>query len=257
MTLRLHLVFRQTILLAMVLALLLTDAVPVALAQTASPTTLEPAACPAPSKPLASGPVVVQGWVINHRELVVDGTRTPAALQVNAVSSAGATVGATVAGNGYFKLTLVPDVWNFSLQLPVDWDGIVPLAPRGGLAVTGCTPLAGQKSHYLIVFKIRRLIDVTAQKWEELAGGAVQPGSGWQITFQPINDAFAVVQTRTTAADGTAVFTVTPGTWLAYEWHRSGWTPLTPPQVTIQFDPYTPSDAPNLVVFKNRRRNVK
>ncbi len=254
MTLRLHLVFRQTILLAMVLALLLTAAVPAALAQTASPTTLEPAACPAPSEPLASGPVVVQGWVINHRELIVDGTRTASALQVNAVSSAGATVSAPVASNGYFKLTLVPDVWNFSLQLPADWDGIVPLAPRGGLAVTGCTPLAGQKSPYLIVFKIRRLIDVTAQKWEELAGGAVQPGSGWQITFQPINDPFAVVQTRTTAADGTAVFTVTPGTWLAYEWYRSGWTPLTPPQVTIQFDPYAPSDAPNLIVFKNRRR---
>ena len=95
-----------------------------------------------------------------------------------------------------------------------EWVGIVPLAPRGGLAVTGCTPLAGQKSPYLIVFKTRRLIDVTAKKWEELAGGAVQPGSGWQVTLQPINDPFAVVQTRTTAADGTAVVTITPGTWL-------------------------------------------
>ena len=65
--------------------------------------------------------------MINHRELIVDGTRTTSALQVNAVGSAGATVSAPVAGNGYFKLTLVPDVWNFSLQLPADWDGIVPL----------------------------------------------------------------------------------------------------------------------------------
>ena len=254
MTLRLRVLCRQAIMLAIVLAVVLTAAVPAALAQSASPTTLEPGACPVPSEPLASGPVVVQGWVINHRELTVDGTRTPSALQVNAVSSAGVMVSAPVAGNGYFKLTLAPDVWNFSLQLPADWDGIVPLAPRGGLADTGCTPLADQKSPYLIVFKIRRLIDVTARKWEELAGGAVQPGSGWQITFQPINDPFAVVQTRTTAADGTAVFTVTPGTWLVHEWYRSGWIPLTPPQVTVQFDPYSPSDARNLVVFKNRRR---
>ena len=123
-----------------------------------------------------------------------------------------------------------------------------------GWRLQAAPPWPARQSPYLIVFKIRRLIDVTAQKWEELAGGAVQPGSGWQITFQPINDPFAVVQTRTTAADGTAVFTVTPGTWLVYEWYRSGWIPLTPSQVTLQFDPYAPSDAPNLVVFKNRRR---
>ena len=254
MTLRLRVIYRQVTMLAVVLALVLTIAVPAAMAQSASPTTLEPPACPTPVEPLTGGPVVVQGWVINHRELTVDGTRTASALQVNAVSSTGATVSAPVAGNGYFKLTLVPDVWIFSLQLPADWDGIVPLAPRGGLAVTGCTPLAGQQPAYLIVFKIRRLIDVTAQKWEELAGGAVQPGPGWQITFQPINDPFAVVQTRTTEAEGTATFTVTPGTWLVYEWYRSGWTPVTPSQITLHFDPYALSDAPNLIVFKNRRR---
>ena len=254
MTLRLRIVHRQVILVAIVLVLVLTAAVPTALAQTANPTPLEPGACPAPSEPLGSGAVVVQGWVINHRELTVDGTRTASALQVNAVSSAGATVSAPVASNGYFKLTLVPDVWNFSLRLPADWDGIVPIAPRGGLAVTGCTPLAGQQAAYMIVFKVRRLVDVTAQKWEELADGAVQPGSGWRITFQPINDPFAVVQTRTTGADGTAIFTVTPGTWLAYEWYRSGWTPITPSQITLQLDPYALSDVPNLIVFKNRRR---
>ena len=119
MTLRLRVIYRQAIMLAVVLALVLTIAVPAAMAQSASPTTSEPPACPAPVEPLASGPVVVQGWVINHRELTVDGTRTASALQINAVSSAGTTVSAPVASNGYFKLTLVPDVWNFSLQLPV------------------------------------------------------------------------------------------------------------------------------------------
>ena len=245
---------RQALRLAIVLTLALTVAVPAARAQTASPPAETPGACSAPADPLAGGPVVVQGWVINHRELVVDGTRTSAPLRIDAISSAGSVVSATVAANGFFKVILTPDVWNFSLQLPADWDGIVPLAPRGGLAITGCTPLAGQKSPYLIVFKIRRLFDVTAQKWEELTGGAVQPGPGWQITFQPINDPFAVLQTRTTAGDGTAVFTITPGTWLVYEWYRSGWDPLTPPQVTIKLDQYAASDQPNLVIFKNRRR---
>ncbi len=87
MTLRLRVIYRQAIMLAVVLALVLTIAVPAAMAQSASPTTAEPPACPAPIEPLASGPVVVQGWVINHRELTVDGTRTASAFQVNAVSS--------------------------------------------------------------------------------------------------------------------------------------------------------------------------
>ena len=105
MTLRLRVIYRQAIMLAVVLVL--TIAVPAAMAQSASPTSAEPPACLAPIQPLASGPVVVHGWVINHRELTVDGTRTASALQINAVSSDGTTVGAPVASNGYFKLTLV------------------------------------------------------------------------------------------------------------------------------------------------------
>ena len=84
MTLRLRIVRRQPILLAIVLALVLTAAVPTAMAQTESPPASEPAACAAPIEPLAGGPVVVQGWAINHRELTVDGTRTSSPLQINA-----------------------------------------------------------------------------------------------------------------------------------------------------------------------------
>lgn len=212
-----------------------------------------PAACPAPAKPLPAGPVVVQGWVINHRELPVDGTRTPAPLTITALSSSGATVSAAVGSDGFFRLTLTPEVWDFQMQLPESWDGIVPLAPRAGLASTGCTPLAGRSQPYLILFKIRRLFDVTALKWEELAGGTVQPGAGWRITFQPVNDPFAVQQVRTTDANGAATATLTPGFWRIYETARGGWTPVTPSVVSITLDQYAPPGALDPVVFKNRQ----
>lgn len=213
----------------------------------------DPPLCPAPAKPLAGGPVVVHGWVINHRELPVDGTRTPSALAVTATASSGAAVTATVASNGYFQLTLTPDVWNFQMQLPADWDGIVPIADRAGLAQTGCTPLSGRAQPYLIVFKIRRLFDVTALKWEDLPNGTVQPGEGWRITFQPVRDPFAVLQARTTDANGAATATLTPGAWTIYERGRYGWAPVTPAVVSITLDQYAPPGAMDPVVFKNRQ----
>jgi hypothetical protein len=212
-----------------------------------------PPLCPAPAKALASGPVVVHGWVINHRELPVDGSRTPSPLAVTAVASDGAVVTTPVASDGYFQLTLTPNVWNFQMQLPADWDGIVPIAERAGLAQTGCTPLAGNKQPYLIVFKIRRLFDVTALKWEDLPNGMVQPGPGWRITFQPVRDPFAVVQTRTTDVNGAATATLTPGMWTIYETGRRGWTPVTPAAVSITLDQYALPGAMDPVVFKNRQ----
>lgn len=212
-----------------------------------------PAPCPAPAKPLAGGPAVVHGWVINHRELPVDGTRTPSPLAVSAVAPDGAVVSAPVGRDGYFRLELTPDVWDFQMQLPADWDGIAPLAARAGLASTGCTPLAGSAHPYLILFKIRRLFDVTALKWEEAPNGTVQPGQGWRITFQPVRDPFAVLQTRPTDANGAATATLTPGAWTIYETGRRGWTPVTPAAVSITLDQYAPPGAMNPVVFKNRR----
>jgi hypothetical protein len=213
----------------------------------------DPPLCPAPVKALAGGPVVVHGWVINHRELPVNGTRTPAPLAVSAVASNGALATAAVASDGYFQLNLTPDVWNFQMQLPADWDGIVPIAERAGLAQTGCTPLPGRSQPYLIVFKIRRLFDVTALKWEELPNGTVQPGAGWRITFQPVRDPFAVLQVRTTDANGAATATLTPGTWTLYETARHGWAPVTPAAISITLDQYAPPGAMDPVVFKNRQ----
>jgi hypothetical protein len=213
----------------------------------------QPPLCPAAAEPLAAGPVVVQGWVINHRELPVDGTRTPAPLTLNAVASDGRQVTGPVASNGYFQLSLMPGVWDFQMQLPDGWDGIVPVAGRAGLAHTGCTPLPGRSQPYLIVFKIRRVFDVTALKWEELPHGVVQPGEGWRITFQPVRDPFAILQAQTTNASGAANATLTPGTWTIYETGRGGWAPVTPAAVSITLDQYAPPGALDPVVFKNRR----
>ena len=212
-----------------------------------------PPLCPAPAEPLAGGPVVVQGWVINHRELPIDGSRTPSPLAVTAVAPDGTAVTSAVGADGYFQLTLTPTVWNFQMQLPADWDGIVPLADRAGLASTGCTPLPGNAQPYLILFKIRRLFDVTALKWEESPSGTVQPGEGWRITFQPVRDPFAILQVRNTDASGAATATLTPGTWTLYETARAGWAPVTPAAVNITLDQYAPPGAMDPVVFKNRR----
>lgn len=212
-----------------------------------------PTSCTTPDKTLAAGPVVVQGWVINHREQPVDGGRTPTPLSVTAIAADGAAVNAPVASSGFFQLTLTPGVWDFQMQLPEGWDGIVPVAGRASLARTGCTALPGRAQPYLIVFKIRRLFDVTALKWEEMPNGAVQPGAGWNITFQPVRDPFAVRQVRTTGAEGAAMASLTPGVWTVYETGRGGWAPVTPSAVTITLDQYAPPGALDPVVFKNRR----
>ena len=140
-----------------------------------------------------------------------------------------------------------------SSSSPQGWDGIVPIAGRAGLAQTGCTPLPGRAQPYLIVFKIRRLFDVTALKWEEMTNGAVQPGAGWRIPFQPIGDPFAVQQVRTTDASGAAAASLTPGVWTIYETGRGGWAPVTPSAITITLDQYSPPGVLHPLTFKNRR----
>ena len=233
----------------LLLALILT--VPAGIAS-AAPSAAQATICEPPAKTLSSGPVVVQGWVINHREQAVDGTRTPEPLVISATGSNGAVVTAAVASSGFFKLSLTPDVWNFTMPLPSDWDGIVPIAQRAGLAETSCTPLPGRTSPYLIVFKIRRLFDVTALKWEELADGAVQPGQAWTITYKPVNDPFAILRTGQTDVNGVTSAALTPGTWYIYETLKPGWAPVTPAGVWITLDQYAPPGAMDPVVFKNR-----
>ena len=134
----------------------------------------------------------VIGYVINHRELVVDGTKfdpqlsvmyeassdaaqTVAPLEAAGVVTATASVTATavvtteveamqvssaqsvtVNNKGYFS---IPDLtvgdWNFMMQLPADWAGIVPEADRGALAETGSTYLEERDSKHchVVVFK--------------------------------------------------------------------------------------------------------
>ncbi len=131
--------------------------------------------------------VCVTGYVINHREIVVDGTEFTPTLRVEAVNASGQSVFADVDKSGYFKFEKLPvGDYNFRMQLPEGWDGIVPTTERGGIAETGVTKLEKKSDCYRIVFKIRRLFDITVIKWEELLNVTVQPGVDWEITATPV-----------------------------------------------------------------------
>ena len=195
--------------------------------------------------------ISVDGYVINHRELAVDGTKTTPPLYVEAVGASG-TYSATVASNGYFKFESLPEgEWNFLLQLPEGWEGIVPEAEIAGVAETGVTQLDHQDAYYRIVFKIRRVFGVMVVKWEELLDGTVQPGADWTITATPVKDPFVKPQTDTTDAGGRVGFTLTAGKWTIRETLKSGWKAITPSQVTVTLDQYAAAGAMDPVIFKN------
>ncbi len=202
----------------------------------------------------AKGEVCVDGYVINHRELAVDGTKTNPPLVVEAWDVAtNQQVGtAPVGKDGYFKFAnLAAGTYNFRLPLPEGWNGIVPLARIGGVAETGPTALAKSSTCYRILFKIRRLVTIPVLKWEERLDGTVVPGENWNITATPVGDPFAKVVTATITS-GQGLLTLTPGTWSVAETVKSGWTPLTPNPVERIVDQYQPIGAINPIVFKNR-----
>ena len=208
----------------------------------------------------AKGDICVDGYVINHREQPVDGTKTNPPLVVEAFAEGNeqAVASVNVDANGYFKFAkLTEGRYNFVMPLPGGWEGIVPLAPlsTGGpdssAAEQGFTEFKKSSTCYRIVFKIRRLVTIPVLKWEERLDGTVIPGEGWKITATPVKDPFAKVVTVTTE-NGQALLTLTPGTWTVAETVKNGWTPLTPATVTRVVDQYQPLGAINAIVFKNR-----
>lgn len=205
--------------------------------------------------------VCVSGYVINHREQPVDGTKWTPALTILAEGAtspdvaATVSVTATVGANGSYSFKDLPAglYYNFSMQLPADWDSLVPeQAVRGGIAETGFTKLNEQGAKcYDVMFKIRRWFDVTILKWEELRDGTVRPGVDWTITATPQGDPWGIKQTGKTDASGGVVLPMTPGKWLVQETIKTGWTPITPAAVYITLDQYAPPGATDPVVFKN------
>jgi LysM repeat protein len=206
------------------------------------------------------GEVCVDGYVINHRELPVDGTKTNPPLVVEAVMGENAEnrapnqviATAPVGKDGYFKFSSLPAGYlAFRLQLPEGWEGIVPQIRIGGVADTGFTEFKKSTACYRIVFKIRRLVTIPVLKWEERLDGTVIPGEDWKITATPIKDPFAKVVTETIRG-GQALLTLTPGTWQVCETVKNGWTPITPVCVTRVVEQYANGGAVNPIVFKNR-----
>jgi hypothetical protein len=240
--------------------------------------------------------VCVSGYVINHREQPVDGTKFDPTLKVYAYGISGATEAAAlpdlatefaspeavsalaagadaasaeaagwvwketdVAADGSYKFENLPAGYYYTFYLVMpnqDWDGIVPVAPRGGVAFTDWTQLNEKEGCYDVLFKIRRWFDVTVLKWEELRNGMVQPGVDWTMTATPQGDPWAVKKSGKTVlnplgTEASVVLTLTPGKWQIAETLKSGWTPVTPASVTITLDQYAPPGATDPVVFKN------
>jgi LysM repeat protein len=207
--------------------------------------------------------VCIDGYVINHREKPVDGTKFDPQLEVEAVrvhstddaAAAGGSAFALVDEDGYFKFEdLREGDYNLMLQLPEDWEGIVPAAKRGEVAETGDTTFDAvddEDDCYRVVFKIKRLFDVTVIKWEEALDGSVAGGKDWEITFTPVKDPFVKAQTKDTDANGAAVFTVAAGNWIVSEKVKPGWKPITPAKVNLELDQYAPPGAMDPVIFKN------
>ncbi len=223
-------------------------------------------------------PVCVDGYVINHRENPIDGSKmlpkdangNPVYLMVTAswaINGAPNTVSATVDKKGYFKFANLPKDTPivFSIDLPDGWFGIAPeMLTSGGTARTNPTKFKWNSDYaddycYRIVFKIKRVVSIKVYKWEERLDGTVRPGEEWVVTATAVNDPWAVTQvvTTTTSAQttavapiGQAVLDLTPGTWNIAETLKSGWVALTPPVVQRIIDQYDP--VTNEVVFKNR-----
>ena len=210
--------------------------------------------CQGGAVPVPRNTVCVTGYAINHSEIVVDGTKFTPPLRVEAVPAGGSpSYFADVDSNGFFKFENLPvGDYNFRMQLPPGWDGLVPTTARGGVAETGITTLEKQSDCYHIVFKIRRFFDLTVIKWEELHNATVQPSMDWEITASPVGDKFVKAQTKTTNSGGQAQFALTPGKWLISEKVKAGWIPVTPRQVTIDLDQYAPPGAIGPLIFKNR-----
>jgi hypothetical protein len=203
------------------------------------------------------GTFCINGYVINHREVPVDGTVISPTLQIEAIGPTG-TFTATVDANGFFEFEdLDEGAWSFRLQLPDGWEGIVPEGDRGALLELPAADFAAQDECYRVVFKIRRVFDIIVIKWEELLDGTVRPGEGWTITATPIKDPFVKPQTEETDAGGQAGFTLTPGHWVLTETVKKGWTPITPAKVNLYLDQYAAPGAMEPVVFKNREPACK
>lgn len=159
---------------------------------------------------------------------------------------------ADVDEHGRFKFKELPEgSFDFVVDLPDGWEGIVPLAARGDIARTGVTELTENKRCYPILFKLRRVFDVIVIKWEEGWDGTVTPGEGWKISAEPYKDPFAKEQWETTDASGQTGFILTAGDWIIKEHVKEGWKPITPSAVQLHLDPYAQAGAMDPIVFKN------
>ena len=139
--------------------------------------------------------------------------------------------------SGYFAFKdLTPGTWTFRVSTPDSWEAITPVEFPVKLEY-------GYGGCYEIRFKVNPLGCIVASKID--ASG--NPLANWNITATGITDPIG-----TTDADGNVRFDgLEPGAYVVSEEVQYPWTPITPPEVTVDVHAAMDSNDCTLVSFQN------
>lgn len=213
--------------------------------------------------PVPPGDYCVEGLVINWEEDPLAGWAITLTNQSGTVLST--TVSAPkpnddddlAKGEFEFKnLPKVPDVYTATIESRVGWEGVTPTTISFPINV-------GEDDCVRIRFKMRRIVPVEVIKFDRNHVGL----EGWKILAVPGPDnEFAEEHKETTNISGTALFTLTPGSWIFSEHPpksgdddmdepRESWMPIVPPsgrqELKIEDRDYLTTELPIQIVFKN------
>lgn len=151
------------------------------------------------------------------------------------------------------NLPKMPDIYTATIESREGWEGVTPTTITFPINV-------GEDDCVRIRFKMRRIIPVEVIKFDRNHVGL----EDWKIVATPgPGNLFAEEQKETTNVTGTALFTLTPGSWIFTEYPpktdwdepREAWMPVVPPsgrqELKIEDRDYLTAELPIQIVFKN------
>lgn len=151
------------------------------------------------------------------------------------------------------NLPKMPDIYTATIESREGWEGVTPTTITFPINV-------GEDDCVRIRFKMRRIIPVEVIKFDRNHVGL----EDWKIVATPgPGNLFATEQKETTNVTGTALFTLTPGSWIFTEYPpktdwdepREAWMPVVPPsgrqELKIEDRDYLTAELPIQIVFKN------
>jgi hypothetical protein len=217
---------------------------------------------PPPAAP--PGDYCVEGLVINWEEHPLAGwtitlTNDISPTQVLTAVSAPKPDDDDDLAKGEFEFTedsgviQLPGTYTATIESREGWEGVTPTTISFPINV-------GEDDCVRIRFKMRRIIPVEVVKIDRNHVGLAD----WKIVATPGHgNVFAEEQKETTGITGTAIFTLTPGSWIFTEWPpktdkdepREAWMPIVPPnamqELKIEDRDYISTELPIQIVFKN------